>query len=118
VRLLLDEMWPSEIAEQLRQRGHDVVAVTERPELRGQADSLVFAAAQAESRAVFTENISDYRPLAAYELQHGRSHRGLVFTSNRRFPRHESRTMGRVVTALDEFLTSTSDLISAEHWLE
>src|SRR6476646_9414191 len=59
LRLLLDEMYPASLAEQLRLRGHDVSAVTERPELRSLPDADVFAVAQQEGRAVMTENIAD-----------------------------------------------------------
>jgi hypothetical protein len=45
VKLLLDEMWPPSIAVQLRRRGHDVEAVAERADLRGQADDAVFSVA-------------------------------------------------------------------------
>src|SRR5437762_13027670 len=98
-------MWAAEIAVQLRRRGHDVVAVTERLDLRGQPDAIVFAAAQEEERAVVTENVSDYRPLAAYWIEQGRTHAGLILTSNRRFPRHDPRTTGRLVASLDELLS-------------
>jgi hypothetical protein len=33
LRLLIDEMYPAAIAEQLRRRGHDASTVTERAEL-------------------------------------------------------------------------------------
>ena len=118
MKLLLDEMWSPAIADQLRRRDHDAVAVAERPELRGQSDPVIFAAAQAEGRAVVTENVVDYRPLAAQELQDGRSHAGLILTSNRRFPRHESRTAGRLVTALDELLSGDLEATSLEYWLQ
>lgn len=117
MNLLLDEMWPPAIALQLRRRGHDVVAVAERPDLRGQPDAVVFAAAQAEGQVIVTENVPDYRALAAYTLQQGRSHAGLIFTSNRRFPRHDPRTAGRLVTALDELLSRGPPVTDLEHWL-
>lgn len=115
--MLLDEMWSSEIAVQLRQRGHDVVAVGERLELRGKSDPVIFAMAQAEERAVVTENAIDYRPLAAALVSQGRSHAGLILTSNRRFPRHDARTAGRLTKALHELLTSDLNLSNSEHWL-
>ena len=117
MKLLLDAMWAPEIAVQLRRRGHDVVAVTERPGLRGLPDALVFGTAQAEGRAVVTENVSDFRPLAAYQLHHHRTHHGLIFTSNRRFPRHDPRTAGRLIAALGELLSSGLEVTGLEQWL-
>jgi hypothetical protein len=117
VKLLLDEMWPPDVALQLRRRGHDVVAIAERAELRGQPDEQIFSVAQAEGRAIVTENVVDFRPLAARELQRGRSHAGVIFTSNRGFPRHDARVIGRLVTALDELLARVTDSTSLEHWL-
>lgn len=117
MKLLLDEMWPPDIAIQLRHRGHDVEAVTERPELRGQSDPVVFTVAQAEERAVVTENVIDYRPLAAEAISRGHSHCGLILTSNRRFPRHDSRTLGRLVTDLHELLSRGLDLRDREYWI-
>ena len=110
-------MWPPGIASQLQRRGHDVVAVAERPELRGQPDAAIFAAAQAEGRVIVTENVIDYRLLATHALKEGRSHPGMIFTSNRRFPRHDPRTAGRLVTALDELLSRGVEAIGFEYWL-
>jgi hypothetical protein len=110
-------MWSAGLALQLRQRGHDVVAVAERPGLRGQPDAAIFAAAQAEGRAIVTENVVDYRPLATYALQRGGAHCGLVLTTNRRFPRHDLQTAGRLVNALDALLSTGLDLTNLEHWL-
>jgi hypothetical protein len=110
-------MWSPEIADQLRRRGRDVVAVAERPELRGQPDSVIFATAQAETRAIVTENVADYRALATAAVQRGDSHAGLVLSSNRRFPRHNPRTTGRLVIALEALLAAQPDLTSCEHWL-
>lgn len=117
MNLLLDEMWPSSIALQLRHRGHDVVAVAERPELRSQPDSAIFSVALAEDRAIVTENVGDFRRLAADAIQQGQSYPGLVLTTNRRFLRHDPRTAGRLVTALDHLLSAGLDVASREHWL-
>lgn len=116
LRLLLDEMWPPSIAEALRKRGHDVVAVAERPELRGQRDDAIYRAAWAEERALVTENVADFRPLAAADARAGRPHPPLVFTSNRTFPRGNARTAGRLVAALDRLITGP-DAQRGEHWL-
>ena len=117
MKLFLDEMWSADIAEQLRRRGHDVVAVTELPNLRGLRDAELFAIAQTEGRAIVTENVSDFRPLAAHALQQGRPHFGLVFTTNRSFPRHDPRTIGRLIAALHDLLSLGPDSSNLEHWL-
>ena len=117
MKLLLDEMFDPDIAVELRRRGYDVVAVAERPDLRGQPDPVVFAAAWAEARCVVTENVGDYRPLAAEASRAGRPCPGLIFTSNRQFPRHDPRTLGRMVTALAGLLPQDRELTSLEHWL-
>lgn len=117
MRLLLDEMLDPDIAVELRRRGYDVAAVAERPDLRGQADAVVFVAAWAEGRCVVTENVGDYRPLAAEASRAGRPCPGLIFTSNRQFPRHDPRTLGRIVTALAHLLSQDRDLTNFKHWL-
>ena len=116
MRLLLDEMWPPAVAVALRERGHDVVAVAERPDLRGQPDEVIFAEALADDRAIVTENVVDFRPLAAEALRAGRTSPTLILTSNRAYPRASSHTAGRLVMALDRLLATRSSL-EGEHWL-
>lgn len=94
-----------------------MAAITERPELRGQPDRVIFDLAQREGRSIVTENVADYRPLALAEAQQGRLHAGLIFTTNRRFPRSDKRTAGRVVTLLAELLAQTKNEFETEYWL-
>lgn len=101
MKLLIDEMFPAQVAVVLRERhGVDAVSVRERPDLAGRADAPVFAAAQAEGRAVVTENVRDFRPIAREWEAEGKVHHGLVLTSNRRFPRVRPGTVGRLIAAL------------------
>ena len=116
MKLLLDEMWPPTIAEALRERGHDVVAVAERHELRDKPDEAIFEEARQGGWAIVTENVVDYRPLAATAMRAGRAYPALTFTSNRAYPRANRRTAGRVVAALDALLTAR-DAIEGEYWL-
>jgi len=107
VKLLLDEMYPPAVAEQLRTRGHDIVSVHD-PEyhyLEGAPDDEIFAAALAQKCALVTENVPDFRRLDADALARGEKHTTLVFTTNRQFPRGEPGTLGRLVEALDALLT-------------
>ena len=119
MRLLLDEMYPSAIAEQLRRRGHDVVAVTERPELRSLSDNALFAVAQEERRAVVTENVADFVPLVDAADQRGDPHHGLVLVDPSTYPRGSSRTVGRMVRALERLLDQyqSAEPASARYWL-
>lgn len=117
MKLLIDEMWAPRLAEELRRRGHDVVAVAERPQLRGETDAVVLAVALAEGRAVFTDNISDFVPLIQAAIDAGRSHPKLILTSYARYPRQSRRTFGRVVSALDALLSSEQEPVSDVVWL-
>jgi hypothetical protein len=101
LKLLIDEMYPPAIAEQLRERKHDAEAVTERPELRGLADTNIFAVAQQEQRAVVTENIGDFSVIADGYDQRGQAHYGLVFVPPGGYPRGRASTIGRMVRELD-----------------
>jgi hypothetical protein len=99
VRLLLDEMYPAALAELLRDRGHDVVAVVEVAELVGRPDGDVVRWAHEHERAVVTENVVDYAG-----LEPG-AHGGLVLVNSRRWPRTRSR-IPRLADALGALLTT------------
>ena len=73
MKLLLDEMYPSRIADELRTRGHDVLSVDQAPG-SGTPDEDVLEHARSEGRALVTENVRDYRPLAEMLLASGLSH--------------------------------------------
>ena len=117
MRLLLDEMFTHAVAEQLRARGHDVVAMTERARLRGLGDDELLAAAHLEGLAIVTENAADLRRIAASALDAGQAHSGLILTTHHAFPRSHPRTVGRLVTALDRFLANPPEGDSWERWL-
>jgi hypothetical protein len=99
-------MYPPAIAQQLRELGHDAEAVAERAELRALDDGAIFTLAQRERRAVVTENIADFSVIANEHDQRGRPHEGLVLVSPSGYPRGNSRTIGRMVTALDRVLNA------------
>jgi hypothetical protein len=119
LKLLIDEMYPPSIAGQLRDRGHEVQAVTGRPELRALADSDIFALAQQEQRAVVTENIADFSVIASDYDQRGQAHHGLVLVVPGSYPRGRRGTIGRMVTELDRVLGEYPDTAptSLRHWL-
>jgi hypothetical protein len=119
LRLLLDEHYSRVIAEQLRQRGHDVVAVTERPELVGLADADLFALMPAERRAIVTENWGDYQRELTNAAAYGITHFGILFTSRTRLQRAR-HTSGLFVRVLDDFLArhpAEDALANSYRWL-
>ena len=121
LKLLLDEHLSPEIARQLRERGHDVIAVGERADLRGRSDRVHFASLPAEQRAIVTRDLADFRPLLAEELRRGGKTSGLVCVP-RRFPLNRDG-IGRLVRALDSLLLANQGVDAAialggEIWLE
>lgn len=117
MRLLLDEHYSPRIAVELRRRGHDVLAARERPELRGLSDPALFALVAAERRAILTENAADFLPIVRSAAVRGTDHFGVVLTSPRQF-RRTSRAIGRLVVALDAFLTAhpAGDALRGQSW--
>lgn len=121
MRLLLDEHLSPEIARQLRDRSHDVVAVSERPDLRGRPDRVHFASLPDEQRAIVTRDLADFRPLLAEALRRGEETRGLVCVSQRFSLNREG--IGRLVRALDALLradppTDAAIGLGGEIWLQ
>ena len=121
MKLLLDAMFAPAIAEQLRSREHDVIAAAEVPAFRHLADPELFAAAQAEQRAVVTNNVAHFLALDALYREQRRPHYGLILTSDRRFRRAHAGGIGPLVLALDALLRAepteprTESLV---HWLQ
>ncbi len=105
VRLLLDEMFSPAIAAELRELGHDVIAVADRPDLRSKSDEEIFAWAIVEKRWLLTENVKDFRPIMLRALQAGSLSCGLLFTSIRAFPRSR-KNPGLLIRALHAWLTA------------
>ena len=121
MKLLLDEHLSPEIARQLRERGHDVVAVGERTDLRGRPDRVHFASLPDEQRAIVTRDLGDFRPLLAEVLRRGSSTYGLVCVPAR-FPLNRDG-LGRLVAALDAPLAAHPAVDAAvslggEIWLQ
>jgi hypothetical protein len=102
-RLVLDEMFSPAIADALRGRGHDVIAVAERADLRAMTDDGIFAWASGQRRWLLTENVKDFRPILLQALQAGSPIVGLLFTTSRAFPRSR-KNPGPLIQALHAWL--------------
>lgn len=113
--LVLDEMFAPAIADELRQRGHDVIAVAADATLRSMADQELLAWAVEHKRRIVTENVKDFRPLMARTPDHATY--GVLFTSPRSFPRSR-RAPGALIDALDTWLATHAQLgVPVEAWL-
>ncbi|MCP9486362.1 MAG: hypothetical protein MSC30_10915 [Gaiellaceae bacterium MAG52_C11] len=84
---------------------HDVESVDARADLRSLPDVLLFAAAQAELRAILTNDVKGFVPLVQNAAEQGDDHHGLLLTNDRSLPR-SSRTIGRFVSLLDKLLVA------------
>lgn len=112
MRLLLDEMISATVAEQLRARGHDVVAVQEPDlgHLRGIDDCVLLDHASAERRALVTDNIPDFVRCHQRRLDRDSPHHGLLLLTNDTFPRHRHDAfVGQLLVALEEQLLAHPD---------
>lgn len=118
MKLLLDEMLSPDIAEQLRQRGHDVQAIA-ASEHAAFDDPEVLDIARSQQRALVTNNVRDFRPLHIAAVQPGGAgHYGMVFMSGDF--RRTKADIGRIVAALEAKLKAypgPDDLANAEEWL-
>jgi predicted nuclease of predicted toxin-antitoxin system len=115
VRAILDEQLSPQIAVLLRQTGYDVDAVAGREDLAGRSDRIIFEVACGEGRAVVTNNIKDFRPLAAEWLAQGRVHAGLILLPS---TRTRSRNAIAVAGAIESVLRDHPDGLSgSERWI-
>jgi Domain of unknown function (DUF5615) len=120
VRLCLDEHYAIRIAVALRERGHEVSAVKERPELLGVEDRDLLAVMQGERCALLTENVSDFMPLVQELAARDEDHWGVVFSSPVSMPRGTG-TIGLFVEALDRLLAerrAEDGLLNQVWWLQ
>jgi hypothetical protein len=106
--LLLDEMFPGAMAEQLCAKGHDVRAVVTTPLFVGLPDEEILIGATEAGRALVTANIKDFMPIDARYRATGRTHAGLIMVSTKTFPQSRAY-IAAVTTALNSLLTSTAD---------
>ena len=116
MRAILDEQLSPQIAVLLRQAGHDVDAVASREDLAGRGDRIIFEAACGEGRAVVTNNIKDFRPLAAEWLAQGRVHAGLILLPSARIRTRSA--IAAVAAAIENVLRDHPDgLGGSECWI-
>lgn len=116
MRAILDEQLSPQIAALLRKAGYDVDAVADREDPAGRSDRIIFEVASSEGRAVITNNIKDFRPLAAEWLAQGRVHAGLILLPSTRTRTRDS--IAAIADAIEIILRDHSDgLKASERWI-
>jgi len=116
VKALLDEQFSPQIARLLRERGLDVEAVAERGEQAEVSDSEVMEIAVHEQRAVVTNDIKDFRPIAAERLISGQGHAGLILLPSRRDRSNDAT--GVLADAIEGVMRAhPKGIPGAEHWI-
>ncbi len=79
MRLALDaHLCGKYLGEPLRAAGHDVLAISEHPELEGLSDAQVLELATEERRILVTRNSKDFAPLVRVWVDEGRVHAGCI----------------------------------------
>lgn len=99
-------MFSDKIAQQLRDKGYDVLSVVANPVLIALPDEHVLAYATVEGRALVTANIKDFVPLDGRYRAAGQSHAGLILVSTKTFPQNRTFTAA-ITTALVTLLNDT-----------
>lgn len=115
MKLLLDEQISGKVAERLRKQGHDAIAATDEPALRGLSDPDLFEIAQAQGRAVVTYNRTDFEAIVHECAEAGRRHHGLVIVHPTRFPSWE---FARLTKALSKLVRGSQLGVSFVIWLQ
>lgn len=118
MRLALDHHFSPAIAGRLRDRDHDVIAAHEQAwhEL---SDAALLDRCAVEARTLLTNNVGDFIGLAQRWAEEGRTHAGLVFTSDAGLPRTHA-TIGTFIDLLEELLTANpgeTSFVDRIHWL-
>ncbi|MGH9306297.1 MAG: DUF5615 family PIN-like protein [Acidimicrobiales bacterium] len=118
MRLALDHHYSTQIAIRLRHRGHDVVAAIEKG-WEAEDDEALLVVCESEGRTLVTNNVGDFVVIARRWATLGRSHAGLIFSSDVGMPRGR-HTIGRYVDALDAVIVANpteAAFIDRSHWL-
>jgi Domain of unknown function (DUF5615) len=115
LKLLLDEQISGKVAERLRARGLDVMAVTDEQSLRGLGDPDVFEIAQTQGRAVATYNRDDFEAIIREYAEAGREHSGLVIVHPIRFPNWEFARLAKALAHLADTRPSGKSFVV---WLQ
>lgn len=118
MKLVLDHHYSPLIAQQLRERGHDVVTAGEQG-WEAEDDEPLLDLCASDGRALLTNNVADFAVIARQWQSQGRTHHGLIFTSDHSMPRSRN-TIGQYVELLAVLMTDNpghDGFVHRVHWL-
>ena len=98
MKILVDEMYPTTVAEALQATGIEATTVADL-RLAGASDPEVFGAAVAGGYSVFTENVGDFTRIAAEHSTAGGHHHGVLIGLSSRFSRRPAG-IGPLIAAI------------------
>lgn len=116
MKLALDHHYSPRVAQLLRSQGFDVLAAIER-DWHDLGDEDLLEQCVAERRALLTNNVKHFVPIAQRWASDGRRHHGIVLTTSGAAVRDN---IGWLATALSDLLTENpgeDDLLDRIHWL-
>ena len=102
-------MFSGVIAEQLRAKGNDVLAVVTDPALVALPDDQILSHAASTGRALVTANIKDFMPLDARYRAASQAHAGLIPVSAKTLPQNRAYTAA-ITSALSASLDQPTQI--------
>jgi len=114
MKWLIDEMFPPAVADELRDRGHDAVAVLER-DMQGAPDADVFELAVKEQRVVVTENFADFAALVEQHQTDNKPSTPVVFVRKSSLP-PGGALPSHLADHLDDWAKDNPDPYQGLHW--
>jgi nucleoside-diphosphate-sugar epimerase len=119
LKLLLDTHHSPAIAERLCADGQDVVAAATDPDLAALPDEDLLRVCVRDGRVLVTEDVKDFDRIVRTWSAAGEHHRGVIFTSARRFHRGSRAYPANVVRSLERLLANApAPEVDWVHWLD
>ena len=118
VKVLLDHHYPKALVQALRESGIDAVSASEVG-MQLASDEEILEYCRGEERVVLTNNHSDFAQIARNWIIVGRSHCGIVYTSDQSLPRTvaNAHQIVRRINMLIATIPSRSNLQDQQRWL-
>ena len=118
VRIFLDHHYPKALVQALRESGIDAVSAFEVG-MQLASDEEILEYCRGEERVVLTNNHSDFAQIARNWIIVGRSHCGIIYTSDQSLPRTvaNANQIAQRIKVLIATIPPGSNLQDQQRWL-